>query len=143
RLLLGTDQVYETTTGATPDPGHGGNAWHLLGQPLPTGNAPITAIAIDPADPNTILVAVAHSGTNGATVFLTTDDGLMWQDVTPPFNKSGGDDYDSVVFDPDNPSLVYASRASETLGASVAGNVDSVFQSTDGGKTWSDITGNL
>jgi hypothetical protein len=143
RLLLGTDQVYETTTGATPDPRHNGNDWHFLGQPLPTGNVPITAMAIDPADPNTILVTVPHGGANDSTVFLTTDDGFVWQDVTPQANVAGGDNYDSVAFDPNDPSILYESRANEILGAPVRGQIDSVFQSKDGGKTWSDITGTL
>jgi hypothetical protein len=132
RLLLGTDRVYETLTGATPDANFGNNDWHALPTDLPTtaNKTPITSIAIDPADSNTVLVSTSNS-----RLFVTHDDGVTWTDVTP-FLLSP---ITNLAYDPNNANNVYATVARFGLGA---GSGD-VLQSTDGGKTWTSIFGNL
>jgi hypothetical protein len=82
------------------------------------------SIAVQPGNGQTVLAAGTGFCTGSATpsaggVFRTTDGGASWTKV---LSGSAGD----VVFDPGNPSIVYATVA----GAGV-------YKSTNGGATWS------
>src|SRR5262249_42662438 len=120
RLLLGTDRVYETTNRA--------DLWTAISAPDTNGwvgNNVIDALAVAPSDGNTIYVAA------GGNIFVTTNDGASWSQR----NIAGGPHLSDLEVDPANSQIVYAVR--DQFG------VRHVFQTVDGGVTWTDISGNL
>jgi hypothetical protein len=121
RLLYGTNRVYEST--------NRGDNWHPISTPNTAGwtsSRTIQALTIDPNDSNTIF-AVA-----GGTIFVTHNDGANWTQVVIP---GYSDTFQQVLIDPTNSSNVYVVR-----NASGGGHV---FHSSDGGSTWSNVSGNL
>ena len=83
----------------------------------------INSIAVDPSNPDTLLVAgeafCLPNGTRvGGGVFKTTDGGASWLRVR---NGTGSD----VIYDPTNSSVAYVAMSSE-----------GIFKSIDGGDTW-------
>jgi photosystem II stability/assembly factor-like uncharacterized protein len=115
RLLLGTNRVYETT--------NRGDHW----TPISTGwSANIDSVAAAGSDRNTVYA------TAGGHIFVTFDDGATWQQhdvagVTDHFQK--------LLVDPGNNLVAYAVR--DRFGAG------HVYQTTDGGQNWADISGDL
>ena len=91
---------------------NGGNSWSKLAS---LGSS-IWAIAVDPANPNTI-----DFGTESQGIAQTTDGGSSWNAIGLTTNK-----VTTLVIDPGNHMVVYAG---------VEG--DGVYKSTDGGITWS------
>ena len=77
----------------------------------------LTAIVLDPVDPNTIYVA-------GRAVNKSTDGGATWT-VSLDISTQ------ALAIDPKNPSVLYA------------GTYDGVLRSTDGGVTWADFSAGL
>jgi hypothetical protein len=129
RLLLGTDQIYETTDS--------GDDWFLLGNPLPTtGTGPVVdSIAVAPDDPETIYVSVFNRANGDHNLFVTTDNGINWTDITPP-GATG--QFRGIAVDPTD-----SEHAWVTANGNFTGGTDHVFETTDGGATWDDISGNL
>ena len=147
RLLAGTDRIYETTDQA--------NDWNAISTPgkngwttsLPTGSDPtVDAIAVAAQKPNTIYAAA------GPDIFVTTDDGASWQvhdliasssitATSSPINFSSR--FSALLADPNDPTgnTAYALIASFNTDAS--GNSEHVYRTTNGGITWTNITGNL
>ena len=83
----------------------------------------VTAIAVDPLDPNTLLVGTHHGcDCDDGSVDLSTDGGLTWTEVSP--NRSVMAD---IAFDPSDPNVVLALSPQSN---------DHLFRSTDGGTTW-------
>jgi photosystem II stability/assembly factor-like uncharacterized protein len=121
RLLLGTNRVYETT--------NRGDLWHPISQPGQggwTASANIDALAIAASDPNTIYASA------GGDLFVTFDDGVTWQQrdiagVTDHFQNIQIDTADNLT--------AYAVR--DRFGGG------HVFKTSDGGLSWTDISGNL
>lgn len=87
----------------------------------------ITCIAAHPASAQTIFVTVGNTG--HSHLFRSDDGGLTWRDI------DGGTlpdaPHNAVAFQPDAPDVVF-----------VASNVG-VFQSSDQGASWSNVSGNL
>jgi photosystem II stability/assembly factor-like uncharacterized protein len=85
---------------------------------------PINSLAVDPVDP-----AVAYAATDGFGIFKTNDGGETWtrrsQGLAPTVMYT-------VVVNPDDPDVVYAG------GGGPAGEI--LFKSTNGAKTWVNIT---
>ncbi len=109
-----------------------GKTWTDRGQ-LPTlGNSvfpfPVTGVAVDPLDPNHVLVA------GGADVFQSHDAGANWDVVSGlPFSGSG-DFVAALAFAPSQPATVYAVASWFPPGGIVA--ADAVYKSVDGGANW-------
>ena len=122
---------------------NGGASWISLASPITVSDVAIAnaqgTFAIDPDflqvtdkgansyDPDTIYV------TNGDQIFVTKNHGQSWTDRTGPLAGLG-----SIVdleVDPRNRDTIYAVRAAFGGGQ--------VFQSTDAGRTWLNITGTL
>jgi photosystem II stability/assembly factor-like uncharacterized protein len=121
-----------------------GKTWTHLG--LRDGQQ-IANIAIDPRDPNKVLVAVAGHpyGPNPERgIFLSSDGGQTWEKVLYKDENVGGSD---VLFDPSNPEIAYASlweaREGPWENGSWSGTGGGIYKSTDGGKTWKELTGGL
>jgi photosystem II stability/assembly factor-like uncharacterized protein len=122
RLILGTDHVYVTTDrGAT---------WTVIGTPgsngFNTGGATVTALAVASTNGQVIYAAA------GGNIFVTTDSGATWQQRSIPATTAHIQD---LEVDPTNSNLVYAVHDEFDVGK--------VFRSSDGGATWTDISGNL
>jgi hypothetical protein len=126
RLLLGTNQIYETT--------NKGNSWVSL-SPVnsngwnPNGDA-VDALAVSKSAPNTIYA------TAGGHIFVTTDDGKTWTQHDIP---TAADHFGDIEIDPTNSMVAYAVRDN----FNDASNTGHVFKTTNGGANWTDITGNL
>lgn len=127
RLLLGTDQVYETAQGGQSP---SSITWH----PLQSRNfifpGRINDIAIAPTSSNTIYV------TEGSSVYVTTNDGVSWTLVTP---AGAAGSATAIAVDPNNSQIAYAVYAF-AVGSGSAGHV---FETTNGGASWTDVSGNL
>jgi photosystem II stability/assembly factor-like uncharacterized protein len=121
-----------------------GKTWRHLG--LRDGQQ-ISAILVDPRDPNRVFVAVlGHPyGPNAERgVFRSTDGGETWQKVLYKDENTGAVD---LAFDPTNPTNVYAvlwaARQGPWENGEWSGPASGLFKSTDGGSTWQQLTGGL
>src|SRR5690349_13826376 len=107
----------------------------------------IGRVLIDPKDANIVYVAaLGHAyGPNAERgVFRTTDGGRTWQKVLFKDENTGAID---LAFDPDNSKILYATlwnahRPPWSTYAPVQGPGSGLYKSSDGGSTWSQITGN-
>jgi len=121
-----------------------GKTWRNIG--LREGQQ-IAAILVDPHDPGRVFVAVlGHPyGPNPERgVYRTLDSGATWQKVLYKDELTGAVD---LAFDPRNPRKVYAVLWQAQQGpwenGSFSGPASGLFQSTDGGDTWKQLTGGL
>ena len=121
-----------------------GQTWRHLG--LRDGQQ-IPQIIIDPRNPNRVFVAVlGHPyGPNAERgVFRTTDGGATWQKVLYRDEHTGAID---LAFDPHNPQTIYAvlweARQGPWENGAFSGPNSGLFQSTDGGDHWTQLTGGL
>lgn len=100
RLLVGADQVYETTNAdyATP-------TWSKIGPPVPAGQQPyVTTIAIAPSASNYTYVA-----TNDGHVWVTTNDGGKWAELDDGlFSPGSVGNVLAITIDPANPQHAFA-----------------------------------
>ncbi len=125
-LLFGTNRIYTTT--------NGGTSWTALTTPFSNGfndATPIVSLAIAASDPNTI-----YAATTDAKVFVSTDAGSTWTEHDIP---TDGDAISQIVVDPANAMTAYAVRDNYNTMT----NSGHVFETTNGGTTWTDISGNL
>jgi len=111
--------------------------WTLIG-PEPVGNyygvssGRVTAIAVNPTNPNTVYVGGAEGG-----VWKTTNGGTTW---TPMTDNQTSLAVGSIALDPNNSNIVYVGTGEEDFA------IDSyygagVLKSTDGGVTWTQYCG--
>jgi photosystem II stability/assembly factor-like uncharacterized protein len=128
RLLLGTNRVYEST--------NRGDLWTPISTPNSggwTSNVIISALATAATDANTIYAAVPGSP---ALIFVTTDHGATWINRPVPGLASVWRD---LQVDPMDSQIAYV-VSSVFSDASGGGKV---YRTTNGGLTWSNISGNL
>jgi len=130
------DGVYKTT--------NGGRSWTHLG--LRDGQQ-IAQIAVDPRNANRLFVAVAghpYGPNEERGIFRSTDGGQTFERVLYKDENTGGAD---VQIDASNPETVYASlweaREGPWENGSWNGTGGGIFKSTDGGKTWRQLTRGL
>src|SRR2546430_61176 len=130
------DGVYKSTDG--------GRTWTHLG--LRDGQQ-IAQIAVDPRDANRLFVAVAghpYGPNEERGIFRSTDGGKSFEKVLYKDENTGGAD---VQIDPTNPDTVYASlweaREGPWENGSWNGTGGGIFKSTDGGKSWKQLTKGL
>jgi hypothetical protein len=103
----------------------------------------VRALAIDPTNTSTVY---AGMGGGGEGVFKSVDSGANWSNLArfqisstrsyfywPPFEEPGA--VHSLLIDFANPSVLYAG----TTGITGRCSGNSLFKSTDGGLSWSDI----
>ena len=130
------DGIYKSTDA--------GVTWTHLG--LRDGQQ-ISAMAIDPRDPNKVFVAVVGHpyGPNPERgIYRSTDGGQSFQKVLYKDENIGAGD---VKIDPSNPKIVYATlweaREGPWENGSWNGTGGGMFKSTDGGQTWHPLAGGL
>jgi hypothetical protein len=109
-----TDGVYRSDT-------HG-LTWLKRSTGLPSA---ISFVAVDPTTSATAYAAVRPPA--AALVFKTTDSGASW---TPAGSGLSADAITSLVIDPVNPQILYASGG---------GNAQGVFKSTNAGQSWARV----
>jgi len=121
----------------------GGKHWTAMGL---ADSHHIARIVIDPHNPNIVYVAaIGHLFSTNAErgVFRTLDGGKTWKKVLYVDDHTGAID---LVIDPTNPKRLYAAmydkqRLPWRLIESGPGS--GVFRTTDGGDTWTKLTGGL
>ncbi|HZP48273.1 MAG TPA: hypothetical protein VFB07_07065 [Vicinamibacterales bacterium] len=121
-----------------------GKTWTHLG--LRDGQQ-IPMIVVDPRDANRLLVAVlGHPyGPNAERgIYRSTDGGRTFDKVLGKDENTGGSD---LEIDPKNPDVVYACLWEQRQGpwenGAWAGTHGGIFKSTDGGRTWNQLTKGL
>ncbi|HET9096355.1 MAG TPA: hypothetical protein VFN37_06810 [Candidatus Baltobacteraceae bacterium] len=127
------DGVYKSTDG--------GKTFKNLGL---AGTRHISRIAIDPKDPNHVVVGAlgdVFGPSHDRGVYVTWDGGKTWSQTLFVSDQSGASD---IAMDPSDPNVVYAGiwhfkRQPWTFTS--GGPDDGLYKSTDGGKTWTKLTG--
>ncbi|HET7750464.1 MAG TPA: hypothetical protein VFK81_13845, partial [Terriglobales bacterium] len=106
----------------------------------------IGRIVVDSHNPDIVLVAAlgrAYGPNPERGVFRSTDGGQTWQKVLYKDENTGAVD---LAFDPDNSQTVFASlwrtrRPPWSTYAPLGGPGSGLYKSTDGGSTWTEISG--
>jgi photosystem II stability/assembly factor-like uncharacterized protein len=120
----------------------GGDTWHHLGL---EDTRHIAAVRVDPTNPDVVYVAaMGHAFGPNATrgVFRSTDGGKTWTKVLFVDDSTGAID---LALDPSNTRILYAALWKNQRfpwGFAAGGGKSGLWKSTDGGGTWTDITGN-
>jgi len=134
------DGVYKSTDG--------GDNWTNMGLP---NSERIVKILVDPTDTNTVYVCVPGklwSDSDDRGVYKTADGGKSWNKVLKGANASTG--CSMMSFDRSNPKTLYAGmwdfrRKGWTFRSGGDGpdvpSSSGLFKSTDGGATWTELTG--
>ncbi len=121
----------------------GGKTWKNMGL---KDSGHISMIRIDPADGNVVYVAAqgplwSPGGDRG--LYKTTDGGKNWQRLLEIDENTGVNEF---VIDPANPKVIVASsyqRRRHVWTLINGGPGSGIHKTTDGGKTWRKITGDL
>jgi photosystem II stability/assembly factor-like uncharacterized protein/tetratricopeptide (TPR) repeat protein len=117
-LSSGSTVTQTTSTTSTPTSDH--LSWNRLTSGQFLTSDVITAIVVDPDNPDVQYVGTVNSG-----IYRSQNSGISWQPIN---NGLSGVNIRSLVVDPSNPGTLYA-------GILVAG----VNKSTDGGESWQPI----
>jgi photosystem II stability/assembly factor-like uncharacterized protein len=120
----------------------GGKTWSHIGL---ADSRQIGALIVDPRNADTVLVAAfghAFGPNKERGVYRTTDGGKSWTRVLYHDEETGAID---VSFDPNDPSIVYAAlwqARRQPWNFSSGGPGSGLYRSSDGGVTWTRLTGN-
>jgi photosystem II stability/assembly factor-like uncharacterized protein len=127
------DGIYKSTDG--------GATWTKMGL---AQTKYISRIVVDPRDHNHVVVAAQGDVFNDSSdrgIYVTDDGGKTWTKTLYVGPETGGSD---LAMDPSNPNVLYAGmwkfqRRPWTFTS--GGAEDGLYKSTDGGKTWKQLTG--
>ena len=136
---LREDLTYGTGVYRSTD---GGDTWQHLGL---TDTHQVTTIRVHPGNPDVAYVAaIGHAfGPNAERgVFRTMDGGKSWTKVLFLNDSTGATD---LSMDPTNPRILFASMwkfQRSPWGMDAGGGRSSLWKTTDGGDTWTDLSTN-
>ncbi|MBI5646796.1 MAG: T9SS type A sorting domain-containing protein [Ignavibacteriae bacterium] len=127
------EQAHSTMRLFAPDAKHGLQAayeWRNIG-PFNIGGR-ILAVALNPKNPNTILIGAADGG-----VWRSFDEGRTWHSVSDdwPVQAMG-----AIAFDPVDTTIVYAGTGEANFGQHMFDG-GGLMKSSDGGTTWTEVAG--
>ena len=129
-LYFGTYRIYQSTNGAA--------SWTPISGDLTSGvnNPTISTIAVAPTDSNRV-----YAGTNDGRVLTTANAtagaSAIWTNITGTLPNRA---VSQVVVDPRTSTTAYAVMSGFTFGSDPQGHV---FQTTNAGVTWTDVSANL
>lgn len=121
----------------------GGATWTNMGL---RNSEHIGMIRVDPRDSNVVYVAAQGplwSGGGDRGLFKTSDGGKTWSNILAGGEFTG---VNEVHLDPRDPDVIFAIRHQRlrSVAALINGGPESgIFKSTDGGKTWQELTNGL
>ncbi len=115
--------VYAATEAGVFESLDGGISWGVVSGEIE--NKKVHVIAIDPSDPQNILVGIDRDG-----IYRSADGGVNWQHSIAGLEANGS--MHDIVFDPSNSQVIYASDL-----------FSGVYRSTDSGNTWTKINEGL
>ena len=119
-----------------------GRTWRLMGLEK-TGR--IARVVIHPTNPDIVLMCAlghAYGPQPERGVFRTTDGGVTWTKTLFTTENAGCSD---LAMNPQDPQVLYAGMWQieiRTWGRTSGGPGSGLFKSTDGGVTWTKLTGN-
>ncbi|MBV8595724.1 MAG: hypothetical protein JOZ50_05670 [Candidatus Eremiobacteraeota bacterium] len=119
----------------------GGDTWRDVGV---QGARNIARVAVNPKDTKTVLVAAFgdfYADNPNGGVWRTADGGRTWQHTLYVGPQSGASD---VVIDPSDPRVVFAGVwqvRREPWMLTSGGPAGGLYRSSDGGRTWTKLTG--
>jgi photosystem II stability/assembly factor-like uncharacterized protein len=102
-----------------------GNSWSIIGDSLLTGNVVKTILTIAPSDSMIMVTG------NTASLWRTNDGGVTWLALASP-----GGNISRVIIHPTDPNIMWASLQNFSTG-------QKIFKTTNGGTSWSNVSGNL
>ncbi|MGF1565222.1 MAG: choice-of-anchor J domain-containing protein [Flavobacteriales bacterium] len=108
---------------------NGGKAWTLV---YDFEGQAIISLKVAPRDPNRIYVSHRQTGSNWR-IWRTADGGSTWENVSIPATLAPNGDPIYLEVDGENPDRLWAIRVN-------AGSGNRVFESTNGGDTWTNLT---
>jgi uncharacterized repeat protein (TIGR01451 family) len=122
----------------------GGTTWTLENAGGAFTGLTVSRIAIDPGNSSTVYAATAENGVNGTFgvntgIWRSINGGVTWTNMTAAVGLSTSDDWSDVVIDPRTSGATAVLFAA--IGTSIGSNNNGVFESTNGGTSWSPVTG--
>ncbi len=136
----------------SPDPSRIVAATNPVFETRDSRAASVVWTQISPSEPNLlaggqplIKIAYAHpdiiyAGFGNNQIYKTTDDGAIWTRIDQGIIPGGGGNIQGLATNPFNPlDLCVAS----TLIPAPRGPIGTIFRTTDGGKSWVNLTGDL
>ena len=100
-----------------------GSSWTNIADNISPSN--LNYLAISPSDPDYI-----YAG-RGSTMYRTIDGGINWNTLSTPGSSTA-----MIKVSPNDPEVIYAVRSTFSTG-------EKVYKSSNGGTTWSNISGTL
>ncbi len=117
------NHVYAATEAGLFESLDGGVSWGVISGEIESKK--VHVIAIDPSDPQKILVGIDRDG-----IYRSADGGVNWEHSIAGLEANGS--MHDIIFDPTNSRTIYASDL-----------FSGVYRSTDGGSIWTKINEGL
>ncbi len=147
-LYAGTGEQQNRQSSSWGDGVHrsddGGESWTHLGLER---TRHVGKVTVHPEDPDVAWVAALGNlwaGSDARGVYRTTDGGESWEKVLAGENEFTG--AVDLALDPDDPDVLYAAtyqRLRRAWGFNGGGPGSGIWKSTDGGDSWTELTGGL
>jgi photosystem II stability/assembly factor-like uncharacterized protein len=101
----------------------------------------VTSFDLCQADPDVMVVAVYPGWWDKKLLYRTTDGGKTWKEITPPLSVINSNEWVpySVALSATDTATIWIARTSQ-YGGYPSIESHRVFKSTDGGKTWVNLT---
>ena len=135
-IILGTSRVWKGPAGASGSGSVNGAGWVTISNHLDGSNGNILALEAAPSNSSFIYATTTDNATPAYHVF-TNNGGSTWSNISAGLPT--GSPIQGLAIDPTSPATVYVG-VQGFVGSLGSGHV---FQSTNNGVAWTDITGNM